>query len=49
MSMQNLWKRNKNSSKPIVGVFVTDMSGSMDGDPANNLKKSLLNSFAIYQ
>lgn len=44
MSMQNLWKRNKNSSKPIIGVFVTDMSGSMDGDPANNLKKSLLNS-----
>ena len=43
MAMQNLWKENKNSGKPIVGVFVADMSGSMDGDPANNLKKSLLN------
>ncbi|KXT86074.1 VWA domain-containing protein [Streptococcus panodentis] len=44
MSMQNLWKKNKNNSQPIVGVFVTDVSGSMDGDPMNNLKKSLLNS-----
>lgn len=44
MSMQNLWKKNKNSAKPIIGVFVTDVSGSMEGDPMNNLKKSLLNS-----
>ena len=44
MSMQNLWKKNKNNSQPIVGVFVTDVSGSMDGEPMNNLKKSLLNS-----
>lgn len=44
IAMQKLWKQNKNSSKPIVGVFVTDISGSMDGDPMNNLKKSLLNS-----
>ena len=44
MSMQNLWKKNKNSAKPIIGVFVADVSGSMEGDPMNNLKKSLLNS-----
>ena len=44
MSMQKLWKQNKNSARPIVGVFVTDISGSMDGEPINNLKKSLLNS-----
>lgn len=42
-SMQGLWKRNKNA-KPIVGVFVTDVSGSMSGDPINNLRRSLLNS-----
>ena len=44
MSMQKLWKKNKNSARPIVGVFVTDVSGSMAGEPMNNLKKSLLNS-----
>ena len=44
MSMQSLWKKNKNSAKPIIGVFVADVSGSMEGDPMNNLKKSLLNS-----
>lgn len=44
MAMQKLWKKNKNSARPIVGVFVTDVSGSMAGEPMNNLKKSLLNS-----
>lgn len=44
LSMQKLWKKNKNTARPIVGVFVTDISGSMEGDPMNNLKKSLLNS-----
>lgn len=44
MSMQQLWKKNKNAAKPIIGVFVADTSGSMEGDPINNLKKSLLNS-----
>lgn len=43
LSMQNLWKKNKNT-KPIVGVFVTDTSGSMEGEPMNMLKRSLLNS-----
>ena len=44
LSMQKLWKKNKNTARPIVGVFVTDISGSMEGDPMSNLKKSLLNS-----
>jgi Ca-activated chloride channel family protein len=40
---QKLWKDKKNSGRPIVAVFVADTSGSMDGEPLNNLKKSLLN------
>lgn len=40
---QKLWKDKKNSSKQIIAVFVADTSGSMDGEPLNNLKKSLLN------
>ncbi len=40
---QKLWKDKKNSSKEIVAVFVADVSGSMDGEPLNNLKRSLLN------
>ncbi len=39
---QKLWKDKKNSSKEIVAVFVADVSGSMGGEPLNNLKRSLL-------
>lgn len=42
-SAQKLWKEKKNGSKPIVAVFVTDVSGSMAGEPLNRLKESLLN------
>lgn len=38
---QRLWKDVKNS-KPICAIFVVDVSGSMDGEPLNNLKRSLL-------
>lgn len=40
---QKLWKEKKNGSKNITAVFVADVSGSMDGAPMNNLKKSLVN------
>lgn len=39
---QKLWKDKKNGSKPIVAVFVADVSGSMDGEPLNRLKDSLI-------
>lgn len=41
-SAQKVWKEKKNSSKPIAAVFVTDVSGSMGGEPINRLKESLL-------
>ncbi|MCD9025101.1 vWA domain-containing protein [Cohnella silvisoli] len=41
-SAQKVWKEKKNGSKPIAAVFVTDVSGSMDGEPLNRLKESLL-------
>ncbi|MFC5471123.1 VWA domain-containing protein [Cohnella suwonensis] len=41
-SAQKLWKEKKNGSKPIAAVFVADVSGSMDGEPLNGLKESLL-------
>lgn len=43
-SIQRVWKENKNGGKPIIGVFVADTSGSMEGEPLASLKKSLLNS-----
>lgn len=43
LQAQKLWKENKNGDKPIVTVFVADVSGSMEGEPLNELKKSLLN------
>jgi Ca-activated chloride channel family protein len=41
-SAQKLWKEKKNGNKPIAAVFVTDVSGSMAGEPLNRLKESLL-------
>ena len=43
-SAQQIWKQNKNGGKPVVAVFVADVSGSMDGEPLNSLKSSLINS-----
>lgn len=40
---QNLWKENKDSGSSITAVFVADTSGSMDGEPINQLKESLIN------
>lgn len=42
INAQTLYKENKDS-KPVVCVFVTDVSGSMDGAPLNSLKDSLVN------
>lgn len=38
---QKLWKDTKNT-KPLCAVFVADVSGSMEGEPLNKLKRSLL-------
>lgn len=43
INAQRLYKENKDS-KPIVCVFVADVSGSMVGEPINALKDSLINS-----
>lgn len=42
INAQQLWKQEKDSGKPVVAVFVADVSGSMIGDPLNRLKTSLL-------
>ena len=44
VSAQKVWKQNKNGGKPIVAVFIADVSGSMDGEPINSLKDSLVKS-----
>lgn len=43
LAAQKVWKQNKNGGKPIIAVFVADVSGSMDGLPLTSLKKSLIN------
>ena len=42
INAQQLWKQEKDSGKPVVAVFVADVSGSMNGDPLSRLKTSLL-------
>ncbi|MEK0314712.1 vWA domain-containing protein [Cohnella sp. 56] len=42
IAAQKVWKEKKNGAKPIAAVFVADVSGSMDGEPLNRLKESLL-------
>ncbi len=44
LSAQKIWKQNKSGGKPIIAVFVSDVSGSMNGEPLNSLKKSLISS-----
>lgn len=39
---QKLWKIKKDINNNIVAVFVADVSGSMEGNPLNKLKQSLL-------
>ncbi len=43
ISAQKLWKEEKDAGKPVVAVFVADISGSMDGEPIAQLKRSLIN------
>lgn len=41
---QRVWKQNKNGGRPTVAVFVSDVSGSMNGGGRlTSLKESLLN------
>lgn len=41
---QGIWKESKDNGVPIICEFVMDISGSMAGEPINNLKTALLNS-----
>lgn len=41
---QKLYKTNKDNGRTVIGVFVTDISGSMDGEPLAALQTSLINS-----
>lgn len=43
LTAQKVWKQNKNGGRPIIAVFVADVSGSMSGEPLNSLKSSLIN------
>ncbi len=42
LNAQQLWKDEKDSGRPVVAVFVADVSGSMSGDPLQRLKTSLM-------
>ena len=44
VAAQKLYKTNKDSGRPVIGVFVTDVSGSMSGAPLAALQDSLINS-----
>ena len=42
-SAQRVWKKNKNGGRPVIAVFVADVSTSMKGDRLRSLRQSLLN------
>lgn len=44
VAAQELYKRNKDTGRPVVAVFVADVSGSMSGAPLAELQNSLINS-----
>lgn len=41
-SAQSIWKTNKSGGRPIIAVFVTDVSGSMEGAPISSLRNGLV-------
>ncbi len=42
LTAQSLWKQNKNGGRPTIAVFITDVSGSMKGDPLSSLQDSVI-------
>ncbi len=44
VAAQELYKKNKDTGRPVVAVFVADVSGSMSGSPLAELQNSLINS-----
>jgi Ca-activated chloride channel family protein len=44
---QAYYRDNKTGGRPVVSVFVCDVSGSMDGTPLNELKASLRSSVGV--
>lgn len=46
LAAQKIWKMNKDGGKPVIAVFVADISGSMDGQPLSALKDSLISTAA---
>lgn len=41
ITAQAMWKQNKSGGRPVVAVFIADVSGSMNGEPIASLKESL--------
>lgn len=44
VAAQELYKKNKDTGRPVIAVFVADVSGSMSGTPLAELQTSLVNS-----
>ena len=44
VAAQELYKKNKDTGRPVIAVFVADVSGSMSGSPLAELQASLINS-----
>lgn len=46
LAAQRVWKKNKNGGRPVIAVFVADISGSMRGSRINALVESLKNTMS---
>ena len=46
LAAQRVWKKNKNGGRPVIAVFVADISGSMRGSRINGLVESLKNTMS---
>lgn len=42
LTAQSLWKQNKSGGRTVVAVFITDISGSMNGEAITALKESVV-------
>lgn len=42
LTAQSMWKENKSGGRPVIAVFICDISGSMRGEPLASLQQSLI-------
>ena len=47
LAAQSLWRENKDGGRPVIAIFIADVSGSMRGVPIESLRRSLIDTSGL--